>query len=77
MLKSGEMMLDTIIVTAGASNSWGGKTTPYDRENDYVSFPKTPQDTSNQLYTLNSELSKKRERKRLENSWVLRLPKEV
>jgi len=60
MLKRREMMLDTIIVTAGASNSWGGKTTPYDRENDYVSFPKTPQDTSNQLYTLNSELSKKR-----------------
>jgi len=60
MLKSGQMMLDTIIVTAGASNSWGGKTTPYDRENDYLSFPKTPQDTSNQLYSLNSELSKKR-----------------
>jgi hypothetical protein len=58
MLKSGEMTLNSGTFTAGASNTWLGKITPYDRENNYKVA--TEQNLEDPLYKKNVELATKR-----------------
>lgn len=58
MLKSGEMTLNAGTFTAGASNTWLGKITPYDAENNYGKAPK--QNLEDSLYKKNVELALKR-----------------
>jgi len=58
MLKSGEMTLFSGTFTAGASNTWLGKATPYDKENNYAVAPK--QNLEDPLYKKNVELALKR-----------------
>jgi hypothetical protein len=60
MLKSGQMTLLWGKITAGASNTWGGKATPYDKENNYVTNGPTGQDFGSQLYKLNVDLAYRR-----------------
>lgn len=59
MLKSGEMTLSNGTFTAGASNTWLGKPTPYDKENNYAVAPKG-QNLEDPLYKKNVELALKR-----------------
>ena len=59
MLKSGEMMLYSLRVETGASNTWNGQTTPYDYENDYRTKSKSV-DVRNPLYQNNVNLAEKR-----------------
>jgi hypothetical protein len=59
MLKSGEMTLFSGTFTAGASNTWLGKATPYDKENNYAVAPKE-QNFEDPLYKKNVELALKR-----------------
>lgn len=56
MLKSGEMTLSNGTFTAGASNTWLGKVTPYDRENNYMVAPKG-QNYEDPLYKKNVDLA--------------------
>jgi hypothetical protein len=59
MLKSGEMTLSNGTFTAGASNTWLGKVTPYDKENNYLAPPKG-QNYEDPLYKKNVDLAMKR-----------------
>lgn len=59
MLKSGEMTLFSGTFTAGASNTWLGKVTPYDKENNYAVASKE-QNFEDPLYKKNVELALKR-----------------
>jgi hypothetical protein len=61
MLKSGEMTFSNGTFTAGASNTWLGKTTPYDKENNYAVATKG-QNYEDPLYKNNVELAMKRAR---------------
>jgi hypothetical protein len=56
MLKSGEMTLSNGTFTAGASNTWLGKVTPYDKENNYLAPPKG-QNYEDPLYKKNVDLA--------------------
>jgi hypothetical protein len=60
MLKSGQMTLSFGKITAGASNTWGGKATAYDKENNYVTDGPTGQDYGSQLYKSNVDLAYRR-----------------
>jgi hypothetical protein len=56
MLKSGEMTFSNGTFTAGASNTWLGKVTPYDKENNYAVAPKG-QNLEDPLYKKNVQLA--------------------
>jgi len=60
MLKSGQMTLVYGKITAGASNTWGGKATSYDFENDYRTKGPAGQDFGNPSYESNVALANKR-----------------
>ena len=56
MMDSGQMVITSIVVATGASNSWDGKATGYDNENDYRT-PFKGQRTETVLYDKNKKLS--------------------
>ena len=58
MLKSGEMTIVDGWVNAGSSNTWGGKSTSFDTNNEYNEV--TPKDPNDPGYLKNKQLAKAR-----------------